>query len=174
METSTLDTSISLPTFSSHIPYSLPVSTISPTYSTIMHEPITTLFYSQSIEVERIVQDDEPNDDDIMISFADLQFDLEEYNIPDNMIMLGKQFKILNNKLNSLLLIQAHTGGRNVIFGVEIEYMLKSQENRLRSLVENIEKQQVERLEDHANHLNTRFKIFVMLLWSVMNFLLSK
>ncbi|CAI9290329.1 unnamed protein product [Lactuca saligna] len=91
-----------------------------------MHEPSTTLFYSQSTEAERIVQEDEPKNDDIMVSFADLQFILEGDNDPDNMIMLGKQFKILNNKLNSLLQIQTYIGG--------------------------IEKQQVERLEVHARN----------------------
>ncbi|CAI9294638.1 unnamed protein product [Lactuca saligna] len=53
-----------------------------------MHEPNTTLFSSQSTEAERIVQEDEPNDDDIMVFFFDdLQFDPEEDNVPDNMIM---------------------------------------------------------------------------------------
>ncbi|CAH1412520.1 unnamed protein product [Lactuca virosa] len=66
IETSILDTSTSLPPLSSPIPSSLPVSTISPTYSTIMQEPVTTLLSSQSTKVERIVQDNEPNDDDIM------------------------------------------------------------------------------------------------------------
>lgn len=61
-----------------------------------------------------------------MVSFADLQFDPDEDNIPDNMIMSGKQFKILNNKLNYLLQIQDDTGGRNFVSGVEMDFMLKS------------------------------------------------
>ncbi|CAI9285759.1 unnamed protein product [Lactuca saligna] len=52
-----------------------------------MQEPITTLLSSQSIEAERIVQDDEPNDDDIMVSCADFHFDLDEDNVPDNTII---------------------------------------------------------------------------------------
>lgn len=67
----------------------------------IMHEPITTLFSSQFTVIERIVQEDEPNDDENMVSFADLIFDPKEDNVPRNMIMSRKHFKILNNKMNS-------------------------------------------------------------------------
>ncbi|CAI9272160.1 unnamed protein product [Lactuca saligna] len=52
-----------------------------------MHEPITNLLSSQSTMVEKVVHDEEPNDDDIMVSFADLQFDPKEENVPDNLIM---------------------------------------------------------------------------------------
>lgn len=55
-----------------------------------MHEPITTLFSSQSTEPNIFVHDEEPNDDEIMLSFADLQLDLEEDNVPDNILMFGK------------------------------------------------------------------------------------
>lgn len=89
IETTILDTSTSLPSLSSPIPSSFPTSTISPTFSTIMHEPITTLFSPQSTKEERIVQEDEPNDDDITVSFADLELYTEDDNVPD--------------KLNSLL-----------------------------------------------------------------------
>lgn len=68
-----------------------------------MHEPIATIFSSQSTEAEKVVHDKELNDDDIMVSFVDLQFDPEEENIPYELIMPGKQFKILNSKINSLL-----------------------------------------------------------------------
>lgn len=81
-----------------------------------------------------------------MVSFVDLQFDPEEENVPDEMIMLGKQVKILNSKLNSLLQIQVDTGGRNFEIEVNMEYLLKSQENRFRSLEESIEQKQFERL----------------------------
>lgn len=45
-----------------------------------------------------------------MVSFADVQFDHEEDNIPNHMLMSGKKFKILNRKLNSLLQLQANAG----------------------------------------------------------------
>lgn len=34
----------------------------------------------------------EENNDEVMVSFANLHFDPEEENIPDEMITLGKQF----------------------------------------------------------------------------------
>lgn len=34
--------------------------------------------------------------DDVMVGFAKLEFNLEEDNVPDNAIMSGKELKILN------------------------------------------------------------------------------
>lgn len=109
-----------------------------------------------------------------MVSFINLKFDPKEYNIPDNMLMLGKQFKILNNKLNSSLQIHADTGGQKFVSGVEVEFMLKSQENWLKLAMEEIEKQYEDLLKNHACIFNTRLQSFVMLQKSVMRFLLSK
>ncbi|CAH1453692.1 unnamed protein product [Lactuca virosa] len=95
-----------------------------------MHEPITTLFSYQSTEAERVVQEYEPNDDEIMVSFSDLQFNLEEDNVPDKMIMSGKKFKILNNKINSLIQIQKDNVGRNFITGVKMSFDYKIQKLR--------------------------------------------
>lgn len=86
-----------------------------------MHERITTLFSSQSTEAERVIQEDEPNDDEIMVSFFDLQCDPEEDNVLDNMIMSGNKFKMLKNKINSLLQLEADTRGRNFVTGVEMK-----------------------------------------------------
>lgn len=91
IETTVLDISTSLPPLSSPIPSSFLASTISPTFSNIVHETITTLFSSQSVEPKRLVHDEEPNDDDIMVSFADLQFDPEEDKVPNNTLMSDKQ-----------------------------------------------------------------------------------
>ncbi|CAI9264755.1 unnamed protein product [Lactuca saligna] len=90
--TSTFTTSIALPPPSSPIPTFVPVSTISPTFSGIMQEPIATIFSSQSTKKSQ--HENETNDEDVMVSFVDLQFDLEEENILDEMTMLEKQFKI--------------------------------------------------------------------------------
>ena len=35
--------------------------------------------------------------------FEDIHFDSEEEDIPDHMLMTGKQFKILNHKLNAII-----------------------------------------------------------------------
>ena len=65
-----------------------------------------------------------------MVSFGYLQFDPEVENIPDHMLMSGKQFKILNHKLNSLLWIQADIGIRNTVSDIEVDVLLKAQEHR--------------------------------------------
>lgn len=77
-----------------------------------------------------MIQNKEPNDDHILVSFVDLYFGPEDENIPDKLIMSGKQFKIINSKINSLLQIQADTG--------EKKYELKSKGNtrlKLKNLV---------------------------------------
>lgn len=97
-----------------------------------MQEPITTLFSSQSTEAEKSVREDEADDDNVMISFAELQFNPEENDIPDELIMSimsSKQFKILNSKINSLLQFFANTGGKNYVTRVEFDYLMKAQEN---------------------------------------------
>ncbi|CAI9259638.1 unnamed protein product [Lactuca saligna] len=87
-----------------------------------MHEPITSLYSLQSKDAERMVQEDKPpNNDEIMVSFADLKLDPEDNNVFDDMIMS------------------------------ETEYLLKAKENRLRGLIESVKKTQVERFLVHSN-----------------------
>ncbi|CAI9259194.1 unnamed protein product [Lactuca saligna] len=66
IENSIVETSTTLPPITSPITTSILVSTTSPTYSTIMHELITTLFSTQSTEAGRMIHDEEPSDDEIM------------------------------------------------------------------------------------------------------------
>ena len=80
-----------------------PASTHSPTFDNIMQQPITSLFSSQSTEGPNTVNDDETDHGGFDGSFSDIEFDRNEEDIPDHMMMPGKQFKILNQKLNSLL-----------------------------------------------------------------------
>lgn len=94
-----------------------------------MHQPINLLFSSQSTEGEKTVPKSEQDDDDVMVYFAKIQFDPEEDNIPNHMLMPGKQFKILNHKLNSLLQIQEDTGIQNSVSWIEVDVMRKSQEH---------------------------------------------
>lgn len=48
-----------------------------------------------------MIHDEEPNDDEIMVSFTDLQFDPKEENVPVSLIMSSKQFKVLKKKFSS-------------------------------------------------------------------------
>lgn len=131
-----MDTYTTLPPFASHISTSIPASTISPTFSNIMNQPITSLFPSQSIEGSKSIPDDNTEDDDVMVSFTDIHFDPGEENIPDHMLMCGKQFKIRNHKLNSLLQLQANAGNRHSVSGIEVDVMLKALEPCLKALME--------------------------------------
>ncbi|CAI9286228.1 unnamed protein product [Lactuca saligna] len=130
IETSRVDTSTTLPPFHTPISSSLPASTISTTYSNIMNQPVTSLFSSQSTKGETSIPEDDHDADDVMVSFIEIQFDPEEDNIPDQIHMSGKQIKILNHKLNSLLQIQDDIGGRNTIIGIE-ELRLVAKEHHL-------------------------------------------
>lgn len=86
-------------------PFILPIFTVttSPIFDNILQQPITTLFPSQSTEPSKPHSDDETDEGGFGGTFDDLHFNSEEEDIPDHMLMSGKQFKILNRKLNSIL-----------------------------------------------------------------------
>ncbi|CAI9259277.1 unnamed protein product [Lactuca saligna] len=95
-----MDTSTSLPPFVTPTLTSLPDSSISPTFSNIMDQPITCFFPSQSTKGEQSITDGSQDGDDVMISLADIQFDPEEDNILYHMIMYEKEN--LNFKVEDL------------------------------------------------------------------------
>ncbi|CAI9268994.1 unnamed protein product [Lactuca saligna] len=102
-ETPGVDTTMSLPPFLIPTSSELPSSTHSPTFNNIIHQPITSLFHSESTNPKIVNDDATTNDGEFTGTFVDLEFDLEEENIPDHMLMIGKKFRILNRKINSFL-----------------------------------------------------------------------
>lgn len=52
-----------------------------------MQQPITSLFQPQSTETPKTVHDDETYDAEFMGSFDNTEFDFEEENILDHMLM---------------------------------------------------------------------------------------
>ncbi|CAI9282324.1 unnamed protein product [Lactuca saligna] len=156
--TSTIDTSTTLPPFVSN-----PIASHSSTFDNILNEPITTLFSSQS--TEPLVTHDEthsPIDDDENVfdgTSDDIKFDVEEEEILDNMLLTGKQFEILNQKLNSLLQIQANGRGKNSISSLEMDILLKRQENRLHDEIQNADRNNEKRVKNQlstfCSNLNT-------------------
>ncbi|CAI9276744.1 unnamed protein product [Lactuca saligna] len=68
-------------------------------------------------------------------TFENLEFDEEETDCPDHMIMTMKQFKILNTKLNSILQSHADLGGGNSVTSLEVDGLLKLLEGRITSKV---------------------------------------
>ena len=75
---------LSPPPTSTIPPITLPV--VSPTFTSIINKPIFSLFYSQSTD-----QEPSTTEEDELIEFAELEFDLEEDNVDDNIVMSGKQ-----------------------------------------------------------------------------------
>lgn len=112
---------------------------LNPQLQNILNNPITPLFPSQSTEGPKCVSDNKTEDDNVCVSFANIQFDPEEENIPDHMLMSSKHFKILNCKLSSLCQFQANAGSRHSVSGIEVDVMLNSQEIRLKSIMDQMD-----------------------------------
>ena len=76
----------------SHPPYisKVQTTTTSPTFETIIQQPFTTLFQSQSTDPPKSNSDDETDGGGFGGTFADLEFDYEEDNMPDHILMYGK------------------------------------------------------------------------------------
>ncbi|CAH1425495.1 unnamed protein product [Lactuca virosa] len=101
-------------------------STVSPTFEKVMQEPITILFSSQSTDAEKTIHEEEINDDDVMVSFVDLEFNPNEDDVPDEAIMSGKQFKIFNSKMNSIFQFLNDRTGKSSVSSSEVKFLLKS------------------------------------------------
>ncbi|CAI9263344.1 unnamed protein product [Lactuca saligna] len=76
----------------------------------------------------------------------------------DHMLMSGKQFKILNRKLNSLLQLQADARGRNMFSGIEVDVMLKAQEHRLQNKLDQMNKCNKLRVKAQSDSFNGELK----------------
>lgn len=154
-----IDSSTSLPPFIIPIPTSLPISTTSPTFQNILNQPITFYFFPpQSTEGTTSTPVVDQEDDEIMVSFADIQFDTKEVNIPDHMRISGKQLKILHRKLNYLLQLHADVGSRNSISGIEVDVLLKAQEHRLKAVMDQIDTKNEQHLKRQSESFNHEVK----------------
>ncbi|CAI9286844.1 unnamed protein product [Lactuca saligna] len=85
-------------------------------------------------------------------------FDLKEDNFLDHILMPRKQFKIMNQNLNSLLKLQVDSGSQNVVSRIEVDVLLQAQENRLRMVIEKIESQHEECLKRHLGNFQYEVK----------------
>lgn len=90
-----------------------------------MQELITTLFSSQSTKSKKTIQEEETDDENVMVSFAELQFNHDNEDIHDDLIILGKKFKILNSKINSILQFLADNGSKHLVSGVGVDIFWK-------------------------------------------------
>ena len=85
-------------------------------------------------------------------TFENLEFDEEETNFPDHMFMTMKQFKILNQKLNSIIQSQADLGGGHSVSSLEVDGMLSLLEGRLTTKVSGMLKDSESRLLEKIDH----------------------
>ncbi|CAI9282491.1 unnamed protein product [Lactuca saligna] len=79
-------------------------------------------------------------------TFENLEFYEEETNFVDHILMIMKQFKILNTKLNSILQSQADLRVGNSVTSIKVDGMLKMVEGRLSSKVSRM-------IKDSESHL---------------------
>ncbi|CAI9286904.1 unnamed protein product [Lactuca saligna] len=92
------------------------------------------------------------------VDFDDLEFDSEEENIEYHAIMLGKQYKILNSKLNMILqFLNDYVGSSSSINKEDVEFLLKSQESKMKFLANNV-----------VTNLETRLKRIWLLISSIL------
>ncbi|CAI9271247.1 unnamed protein product [Lactuca saligna] len=131
------DSFISLP---SHTTPIIPTTstTDSPTFANIISQPFTTLFPSQSTDpqtttspIKDSFMDTENESEGFGETFENLEFNEEETDFPNHMLLTMKQFKILNINLNSIIQSQADLGGGRSVSSLEVDGMLTLLEGRL-------------------------------------------
>ncbi|CAI9270122.1 unnamed protein product [Lactuca saligna] len=122
------ETFVSIPPTSTIPPTS---ATISPTFEHILNQPITSMFSSQSTDTAKPTSPTETDHEGFRGTFEDLEFQDEEEDFPNHMLITMKQYKILNQKLNSIIHSQADLGGGSSISSLEVDSMLKMCESRI-------------------------------------------
>ncbi|CAI9296672.1 unnamed protein product [Lactuca saligna] len=152
------DSSISLPP---QITLIVPITstTDSPTFANILSQPFTTLFPSQSTDpptttspIKDSFMDTENESEGFGGTFENLEFDDEETDFPDHMLMTMKQFKILNTKLNSIIQSLVDLGGVHYVSNLEVDGMLSLLEGRLTTKVSGMLKYSESRLLEKIDH----------------------
>ncbi|CAI9270220.1 unnamed protein product [Lactuca saligna] len=122
-------------------PSTIPITstTDSPTFEQIINQPITSIFSSQSTDTpkppsliqEPIEMETETDNERFGGTFEELEFHEDEEEFPDHMLMTMKQYKILNQKLNSIIQSQDDLGGGSSVLSLEIDTMIKKMESRI-------------------------------------------
>ncbi|CAI9302926.1 unnamed protein product [Lactuca saligna] len=149
------------PTIQTSLPISLPVTTLSNTSSIFEHalqNPFTTLFPSQSPENPQPSQqlsDTEVEGGAFGGILDDIPFDSNEEDIPDHMLMTGKQFKILNQKLKTIIKTQVDSGRMSSISAMEVDVMLKGAKKRIMEKIDQSDKNNELRLESQGSNFTS-------------------
>ncbi|KAL7607148.1 hypothetical protein Lser_V15G19426 [Lactuca serriola] len=88
----------------------------------------------------------------------DIHFDSEEEDIPDHMLMTGKQFKILNQKLNAIIQSQVDSGRMSSISAMEVDVMIKGDEKRIMEKVDQSDKNNELRIQAQGSNFSLEVK----------------
>ncbi|KAL7604923.1 hypothetical protein Lser_V15G18161 [Lactuca serriola] len=151
------DTGAPIPSVAS----TLPITTTSSIFDHALQNPFTTLFPSQSPEnpiPSQQMSDPEVEGGAFGGVLDDISFDSDEEEIPDHMLMTGKQFKILNQKLKTIIQSQADSGRMSSISAMEVDIMIKGAENRILEKVDQSDKNNELRVQAQGNNFTTTLK----------------
>ncbi|KAL7604851.1 hypothetical protein Lser_V15G19577 [Lactuca serriola] len=136
----------------------LPITTNSSIFDHALQNPFTTLFPSHSPETpipSQQMSDPEVEGGAFGGVLDDISFDYDEEEIPDHMLMTGKQFKILNQKLKTIIQSQADTGRMSSISAMEVDIMIKGAEKRILEKVDQSDKNNELRVQAQGNNFTT-------------------
>ncbi|KAL7591219.1 hypothetical protein Lser_V15G33877 [Lactuca serriola] len=151
------DTGAPIPSVAS----TLPIITTSSIFDHALQNPFTTLFPSPSPEnpiPSQQMSDPEVEGGAFGGVLDDISFDSEEEEIPDHMLMTGKQFKILNQKLKTIIQSQADSGRMSSISAMEVDIMIKGAEKRILEKVDQSDKNNELRVQAQGNNFTTTLK----------------
>ncbi|CAI9303074.1 unnamed protein product [Lactuca saligna] len=84
--------------------------TVSPTFEHILNPPFTSIFPSQSTNTPKPSSPTDTDNEGFGGTFENLEFNEDEEEFPDHMLMIMKPYKILNQKLNSIIQSQVDLG----------------------------------------------------------------
>lgn len=98
----------------------------------ILKLPITTLFSSQSTN-----HDMSNSEEDEHVEFDELEFYPEEEDMEDHAIISGKQYKILNSKLNTILQLLNDLSAitPSSVTTDDVEFLFKGEESKMKNLI---------------------------------------
>ncbi|KAL7586161.1 hypothetical protein Lser_V15G40639 [Lactuca serriola] len=139
----------------------LPITTTSSIFDHALQNPFTTLFPSQSPEnhiPSQQMSDPEVEGGAFGGVLDDISFDSDEEEIPDHMLMTGKQFKILNQKLKAIIQSQADSGRMSSISAMEVDIMIKGAEKRILEKVDQSDKNNELQVQAQGNNFTTTLK----------------
>lgn len=141
-------------TFVSLPQYIIPLTstTDSPTFQTIIDQPFTSIFSSQSTEPPNPNDESNKEEGGFGGTFEELVFDEEEQDFLDHMLISMKQFNILNKRLNYIIQSQADMGGGSSASTFEMDALIKACKARMTSRMSGMIRDFESRILEKVDH----------------------